>query len=163
MTLTLKSIYNACFHSIIKYGIIFGSDCFNSGKIFTLQKKVIRIMAVAQPSTTCSSLLNNLILYLYHVCQYILLLLNFIINNQKIFQTHSSIHSINIWNKHHLHKSNANLYCFQKSKFYAGIKVLNILPPSVTVLKNDEAKFKAVLKKYLRTHSFYFVDECLYV
>jgi len=52
---TFKSIYYACFHSIIKYGIIFGGDSSNSGKIFTLQKKGVRIMAVAQPRTSCSS------------------------------------------------------------------------------------------------------------
>jgi hypothetical protein len=30
--------------------------------------------------------------------------------------------------------------CFQKSIFYAGIKIFNNLPPSVTILKNDKAK-----------------------
>jgi len=29
----------------------------------------------------------------------------------------------------------------------------------VTVLKNDTAKFKAALRKYLHTHSLYSVDE----
>jgi hypothetical protein len=46
---TLKSIYIAYFHSVIKYGIIFWANSSNSGKIFTLQKKIIRIMAGAQP------------------------------------------------------------------------------------------------------------------
>jgi hypothetical protein len=36
---TLKSIYYAYFHSIIKYGIIFWGNFFNSEKNFTLQKK----------------------------------------------------------------------------------------------------------------------------
>jgi hypothetical protein len=44
---TLKSIYFAYFHSIIKYGIIFWGNSSNSGKIFTLQKKIIRIMVGA--------------------------------------------------------------------------------------------------------------------
>jgi len=38
--------------------------------------------------------------------------------------------------------------CFQKSTFYAGIKIFNSLPPSVTILKNDKAKFKAAFRKY---------------
>ena len=46
---TLKSIY---FHSVIKYGIIFGGYSSSSGKMFTLQKKIIRIMAGAQPRTS---------------------------------------------------------------------------------------------------------------
>ena len=48
---TLKSIYYACFHCIIKYGMIFGGNSSNSGKIFTLQKRIVRIMAGAQPRT----------------------------------------------------------------------------------------------------------------
>jgi hypothetical protein len=35
----------------------------------------------------------------------------------------------------------------------------NTLPPSLTILKNDKAKYKAALGKYLHTHSFYSVDE----
>jgi hypothetical protein len=34
------------------------------------------------------------------------------------------------------------------------------LPPSLTVLKNGNAKFKAYLRKYLHTHSFCSIDEC---
>jgi len=39
----LKSIH--C-HSTIKYGIIFGSNSFNSGDIFASQSKIFRIMTV---------------------------------------------------------------------------------------------------------------------
>jgi len=48
---------------------------------------------------------------------------------------------------------------FQKSTLYAGIKIVNSLPPSVTILNNDKAKFKVGLRKYLHTHSFYSVDK----
>ena len=40
-----------------------------------------------------------------------------------------------------------------KNTFYAAIKICSRLPPSVTMLKNDKAKFKAALRKYLNTHS----------
>ena len=33
---TLKSILFAYFNSVLKYGTIFGGNCSNSGKIFTL-------------------------------------------------------------------------------------------------------------------------------
>jgi hypothetical protein len=39
---------------------------------------------------------------------------NFIISNQENFQTNSSIHNINTWNKHHLHRPNANLSCLKR-------------------------------------------------
>jgi len=92
-------------------------------------------------------------------CQCILSLTNYSVNNQEYFQTNSSIHNTNISNKHHLHRPNANLSCFQKSIFYAGIKDFNSLPPSLTTFKNDKAKFKAALRKYLNTRFFYSVNE----
>ena len=39
-----------------------------------------------------------------------------------------------------------NLSCCQKSTFYAGIKVFNSVPHSLTIFKNDKAKFKVALK-----------------
>ena len=42
-----KLIYNAYSHSIIKYEINVWGNSTNSGKIFTLQKKIFRIMAGA--------------------------------------------------------------------------------------------------------------------
>jgi len=91
-------------------------------------------------------------------CQYILLLMSFIISIQQYVQTNSSEHNINTRNKHHLHRLNANLSCFQKSTFYAGIKIFSSLPPSETVLKY-KAKFKAALRKYLNTHRVHSIDE----
>ena len=43
-----QSINYAHFHSIIKHGFFFCGNSFNSGKIFTLQKKIVRIMVGAQ-------------------------------------------------------------------------------------------------------------------
>jgi len=40
---------------------------------------------------------------------------------------------------------------FQKSTFYASIKMFNSSSPTVTILKYDKAKFKAALRKYLQT------------
>ena len=57
---TLKSIYCTYFRSVIKYGIILGGHFSNSGKIFVLQKKVIMIMAGAQPRALCRSLFKQL-------------------------------------------------------------------------------------------------------
>ena len=85
--------------------------------------------------------------------------MNFIINNQEIFHTNSSTHNLNTRYKHHLHRPNTNLPCFQKSQFYAGIEIFNSLPPSVTILRNNKTTFQAALRKYLPAHSFYSVDE----
>jgi predicted peroxiredoxin len=77
------------------------------------------------------------------------------------FQTNSAIHSVNTRNKNQLHRPIANLSCFQKSAYYAGIKIFNSLPSSLTSLINKKAEFEVALKRYLITHSFYSVDEFL--
>jgi hypothetical protein len=48
---TIKSIYFAYFPCIINYGIIFWDNSCNNKMIFTLQKKIVRIMAGAKPRT----------------------------------------------------------------------------------------------------------------
>jgi len=85
-------------------------------------------------------------------------LMNFIINKKEFFEIHLYtilIQGINI----RLHRLNANLSCFQKSTFYAGVKIVNTPPPSVTILKYDKAEYKAASTKQLHTHCFYCVDE----
>jgi hypothetical protein len=93
------------------------------------------------------------------LCQYTLSLMNLIINNQEIDQTNSSTYSISTRNNHHLHRPHTNLSSFKKSTFYAGINIFNNLMPSVTIFKNNKAKFKAATIQYLHTHRFNFVDE----
>jgi hypothetical protein len=113
----------------------------------TLQKKIMRIMAGAQPSILCRSLCKEFE-FLPVPWQYIRSLMNFGISNHKNFQSNSCVYSINTRNKHNFHRPNAHLSCFHISTFLADIKMFNIVPPSVTFLKKDEAKFKAVLRKY---------------
>jgi len=63
-------------------------------------------MAGAQPRTPCRSIFKQLEI-LPVPWQYILSLMNFIVNNTR--------------NKHCLCRPNASLSCFQNSTFYAGI------------------------------------------
>jgi len=56
---TLRSIYFAYFHSIASYGIILGGNSSSSKMIFTLQKRMIRMMVGAQPRTSCRRLFKN--------------------------------------------------------------------------------------------------------
>jgi len=144
---TFKLIYYTYFHSIIKYGIIVWSTSSNSGKIFTLHKQFVTRMAGAQPRTSCRSLFKQLEI-LPVPCHNILSLINLLSISMNFFKP-IHLHSINTRNKHHLCRPNANLSCFQKSTSYAGFKIFNSLPPRVTILKNDNTKLKASLRKYL--------------
>ena len=150
---TLKLIYLTYFCCTIKQGIIFGGNSSNSGKIHALQKKVVRIMAGAQPRNLCRSLLKKLQISAIS-CHYILSLMNFVVNKQENFQTNSWIHNIKTKNKLHFHKPNASLSCFQKSTFQAGIRIFNRVPHTLIILENEKAKFKVISRKYLNTHCF---------
>jgi hypothetical protein len=83
---TLKSIYYAYFHSLMKYGIIFWGNSTDSKKVFALQKKVVRIMMGIKPHNSCRGLFKRLQI-LPLPCEHIFSLLNFIISNQAHFQT----------------------------------------------------------------------------
>jgi hypothetical protein len=89
------SLYN-------KYGIIFWGNSSNSKKIFTLQKKIVRLMAGFKPRNSCRSLFKRLEM-LTLPYEYIFTLLLFIVNNQEHFQTsNSAVHSVNTRNKNQL-------------------------------------------------------------
>jgi hypothetical protein len=49
VTITPSYQFTVFTFTVIKYGLIFCGNSSNSRKIFTLKKKVVRIMAVAQP------------------------------------------------------------------------------------------------------------------
>ena len=140
---TLKSIYCAYFHAVIQYAVFFGDNSSNSGKIFTLHKRIIRIIADARHRTSCRGLIKQIEI------------LNFINSNENNFRTNSFLHNINTKNKHHLHRPNANLPFFPKSTFFADIRIFNNLRPSVTILKNH----KGAVRKYLHVHCCYCVHE----
>jgi hypothetical protein len=113
-----------------------------------------KLWLVHNPEPHAEIYLNNYRFYLFHASIYfhywtsLSIMWNFL--NKFIYTQ---------YNKHYLHRPNANLPYFKKSTFYAGIKIFNCLPPSVTILKNGKAKFKVALRRYLYTHSFYSVDE----
>jgi hypothetical protein len=94
-------------------------------------------------------------------CEYIFTLMNYVANNQEHFQTNSAIQSVNTRNRDYLHRPSSNLSCFQKTSYYAGIKIFNSLPSNQKSLMNKQTQFKVALKRYLNNQSFYSVEEFL--
>jgi hypothetical protein len=94
-------------------------------------------------------------------CQYMFLLVIFIVDNLENFQTNSTIHGVDIRNKTQLHRPIANLPCFQKGVSYTGIKIFNTLHSSISNLRKDRLHFKVELRKYLLAHSFRSLAEFL--
>jgi hypothetical protein len=118
---TLRSIYFAYVHSLMKYGIIFWGKSSDSKKVFVLQKKIVRIVMGVKSHNSCRDLFKRLEI-LTLPCEYIFSLINLIRKNQVHFQTNADVHSVNTRNKHHLHRPTTNLSPFQKSAYYAGTK-----------------------------------------
>jgi hypothetical protein len=150
----------AYFHSLMGYGIIFWGNSSDSKEVFTLQKKIIRIVAGKKPQNYCRNLFKRLQI-LTLKCEYIFSLLNFIISNQEHFHADSAVQRVNTRNKPHLHRPTANLTSFQIRTYYSGITIFNNQPSSLKSLANENRKFKEALKRYLNTRSFYSVDEFL--
>jgi hypothetical protein len=113
-------------------------------KVFTLQKKIVRITVGAKPQNCCRGLFKRLVI-LPLPCEHKFSLMNFIINNQEHFQANSAVHGVNTRNKHHLHIPIANLRHFHKNAHYTGIKIVNN-PYLVWSLTNENAQFKVPLK-----------------
>jgi hypothetical protein len=129
---------------------MFWGNSPNSKMIFTLQKRTVRIIASVKSRNSCRNLFKRLDT-LPLPCEYIFTLMNFVVNNQEYFQTNSAIHNVNARNRNQLHRQTANLSYFQKSAYFAGIKIFNRLPSNLSSLMNKKAQFKVALKKYLLT------------
>jgi len=56
---TLRTIYYANIHSILRYGIIFGGRSSNVKKLFILQKKIVRIITSTGIKESCGKLLKT--------------------------------------------------------------------------------------------------------
>jgi hypothetical protein len=72
---TLKSIYFAYFHSLIKHGIISWGNSSGSKKIYTLKKKIVKLMMDVKSCNSFRDIFKELEI-LTLLCEYIFSLLN---------------------------------------------------------------------------------------
>jgi hypothetical protein len=84
---TLKSIYLAYIHSIIKYRIIFGVIPPTAERYFFHKSKSSELLVSAHPTTPYRSLFKKL-QTLPIPCKYIFSVINFFVINQENFQIH---------------------------------------------------------------------------
>lgn len=108
----LRMVYFAYFHSVIKYGVILWGNSTNICRVFTLQKRIIRIMSGVRAENSWRNLFKKLDI-LRISCQYILSLIMFIVDNKNNFQVNVSVHRLNTRNENKLHLPVANLSCCQ--------------------------------------------------
>jgi hypothetical protein len=96
---TLKSIYFTYFNSLMKYGIILWGNSTDSEKVFTLQKKILRILIGVKSHNSCRILIKRLEISTLP-WEYMFSVINFITNNQH-FENNADV---NTRYKHYLHK-----------------------------------------------------------
>ena len=85
----------------------------------------------------------------------------FTVDNMHYLQTNSSVHEINTGYKNQLHVPSFRFSAIQKGITYSAVMMLNILPTTISVLKNGKIVLKSALRKYLLTPVFYSVEEFL--
>jgi len=83
----------------------------------------------------------------------------FFVKNKVFFKTNTDVHSFNKRSHYDLHIPAANLAVFQKVVWYYSVKLYNHLPPTLKKILCDISKFKAALKRFLFTNSFYVLEK----
>ena len=146
------------FHSIINYTIIFGGNSTECKKVFLAQKKIIRIMTGSRPRTSCKPLFQSLGI-LTVPSQYILTLMNFVLQNQERYAPNIEVHNFNTRNKLKLHKLVSSLTLYQKGVY--NIRVFNKLPEYATNLAGNKQFFISTLRQYPVRKALYSLDEFL--
>jgi len=154
---TLKAIYYAHFHAIMKYGVIFWGQSPGSSSAFLLPKRVIRTIIGCGARTSCRTLFHELgILTL--TSQYIFSLLQFVVKSSNLFSLNRNIHSFNTSQQSNFHQPSAHLKKYQLGPYYMGI-LFNTLPSTLKTKSHNLSRFRTLLKKFLLESSLYSLEE----
>jgi hypothetical protein len=154
----IKQIYNSYVHSLINYGIIFWGSSSHCKTLFTMQKRIIRIIMKAKARESCRNMFKELgILTLYS--QYIYSILMFVVSHREIFTFNNEVHGLNTRRKLDLHVPTVSLTKVQKGVYYLGITIYNKLPNSIKERANNYNEFKIILKRFLKNNPYYSIEE----
>lgn len=155
---TLAIIYYANFESVLKYGIIFWGSNASTYHVFTIQKKVIRIMNGMKYHDTCRGVFKaNSMMTVYGI--YVYECLMFIYNNKSKFLTNNFDHQYNTRTtdiNYPLHR----LTLTEKSPHYMCIKFFNKLPVDIRIIESYN-RYKQRIRELLINLEPYSCEEYL--
>jgi hypothetical protein len=157
---TLKMVYHAYFHSLMRYGIVFWGNSLEAKKIFLLQKRAIRIIMGMKHRESCRRAFIKLNI-LTLASQYILSLMTFMINNLDYFTFNYSIYERRTRHERNLHVQQSHLAMRQKGVHCMSIKIFNSLPDYLSDLIYDKKQFIKEIKEVLIHNPSYTVVEFL--
>lgn len=154
---TLRMVYFAFFHSVMKYGLEFWGNASRSKNIFILQKKVIRIIAGVNKKTSCKPLfLTHQIKTMY--IEYVIQALKLIKLNIECYPKNENIHQHNTRNSHKLRNIQHTSSLFEKSLYYSGLRMYNNLPKHISQEMNIK-KFNKFIHDMFDGQCFYSIQE----
>jgi hypothetical protein len=135
------------------YGLIFWGNLSHAGKVFKLQKRVIRVIMGCSYRESCRDLFKELNI-LPLKSQYVLSLMMFVIKNKEYFIKNNDCHGLYTRQNTNLHMSHLNLTIYGKGVYHTGVKVYNALPYKLKEISDNPERFKSELKEFLYLHSF---------
>jgi exonuclease III len=156
-THTLRSMYFACFHTHLRYGVTLWGGDPECVKIFRLQKKAIRVISKVSRSTSCRNLFKDLRI-LPLPCLYISEVVYKIKSNWKQAKQNMELHNYNTRQKTDFHTQYCRTNLYKSNYEITGIKLYNKLPDTIKRIKQPR-EFKRCLHHFLLLHAFYSVDE----
>jgi hypothetical protein len=141
------------------YGLMFWGKSSHAGKVFKLQKRVVRLIKGRGYRDSCREHVRDMnILPLRS--QYIYSLMIFVIKNRGIFNTNSDWYEIDTRQNMNIHMYQVNLAKYGNGVYHMAVRINNGLPNKLKIISNNSNKFKASLKEFLHLNFYYTLDEC---
>ena len=153
----MRTMYFACFHVHLRYGLTLWGGDPKSIRIFLLQKKVLRIIGKAGQHASCRNLFKDINI-LPVPCLYISEVVCCVKSNMEKMKYNKEVHDHCTCQKSDFHTQFCRTTLFKNSSAIVGIKLYNKLPNTIKRLDKIE-EFKRILKYVILQHSFYSVDE----
>lgn len=152
-----KTVYHAYVESILRYGIELWGQASEIKAVFTLQKRIIRIMTHSHPRSTCKPLFKNLKIFTLSSLYVYEILTNLHALKRNLPDETRFHHEYNTRNSAVYRLPTHRSTVYQKCPLYTGLKLYNNLPIHFQNMNIDQ--FKESLKAKLHERTIYSVKE----
>lgn len=150
-------MYHACFHSLLRYGVIFWGTASDANRVFIIQKYAIRVINGLSCRESCRAAFKELNIltfyatYIYEVCCFVYKHYNKFTRNQVGHNYPTRSGSLLLPDAH-------RTTFYQKGIFYNGCKFFNALPDELKIASNFDS-FKRGLRILLSERICYTLEE----
>lgn len=153
----LLSVYYALVYSTLAYNVASWGNAVDSGRVFIMQKKIIRLIFKLGWSDSCLPLFKSQKILTFP-CIYIYKTIIYVRANVNTFPTNGQNHDYSTRHGSTLIPSKHHTALMEKSISYAGIRLYNKLPTHIKNKRSDRS-FKTSLKEFLYEKAYYSVKD----